>query len=48
MSDNFKKILIHILEIGCSGLIGVVATIGYQHFFAQNQSFTFRVVSETH
>lgn len=32
MSDNFKKILIHILEIGCSGLIGVVATIGYQHF----------------
>ncbi len=28
-----NKTLLHILEIGCSGLIGVLITIGYQHFF---------------
>ena len=32
-----KDVLISI----CSGLIGVLLTIGYQHFFGQPQSFTF-------
>ncbi len=32
-----KDVLISI----CSGLIGVLLTIGYQHFFGQTQSFTF-------
>lgn len=27
-----------VFEIGCSGLVGVVLTIGYQHFFSQPQS----------
>lgn len=36
-----KKTIAHILEIGCSGLIGVIMTIGYQHFNSTNPSFTF-------
>ena len=34
------KAIVHILEIICSGLLGVMLTIGYQHFFASSQSFT--------
>ena len=33
-----NKTLLNILEIGCSGLIGVLITIGYQHFFSQPQN----------
>lgn len=36
-----NKTFAHILEIGCSGLIGIFITIGYQHFFSPPQSFTF-------
>lgn len=36
-----NKAIAHILEIGCSGIVGVALTIGYQHFFAPSQSFTF-------
>ena len=46
MNIDIKKILIHILEIGCSGLIGVAVTIGYQHFFSQSHSFTFIIKGE--
>lgn len=41
-----KKILPHILEIGCSGLIGVLLTIGIQYVFPQEQSFTFIIDGE--
>lgn len=36
-----NKVVAHILEIGCSGLAGVVLSIGYNHFLAPSQSFTF-------
>lgn len=49
MGDLFKNIIISAL----SGVVGVALTIGYQHFFAPPQSFTFiyngkeTVVTET-
>lgn len=36
-----KKVITEILKVICSGLIGVILTIGYQHFLAPSQSFTF-------
>lgn len=30
-----KKTFAHVLEVGCSGLVGIFITIGYQHFFTQ-------------
>lgn len=41
-----KKILAHVLEIGCSGLIGVILTISFQYIFPQEQSFTFIIDGE--
>lgn len=35
-----NKTVAHILEIICSGLVGAVLTIGYQHFIAPSQAFT--------
>lgn len=36
-----KKTISHIFEIGCSGLIGAIITIGFQYFHPTNSSFTF-------
>lgn len=41
-----KKVLTHIFEIGCSGIIGVLLTLGFQYFFPQQQEFTFVINGE--
>lgn len=42
MKDFMKNFIISIF----SGIVGIVITIGYQHFFAQPQSFTFVIDGE--
>lgn len=41
-----NKKLLHILEIGCSGIIGIFITIGYQHFFSQPQNQQIEQIQE--
>lgn len=41
-----NKTILHILEIGCSGLVGIFITIGYQHFFSQPQNQQLEQIQE--
>lgn len=41
-----NKRFLHILEIGCSGIIGIFITIGYQHFFSQPQNQQIEQIQE--
>lgn len=41
-----NKKFLHMLEIGCSGIIGVLITIGYQNLFPQPQNQQIEQIQE--